>query len=183
MNDSSNQPAGDAREWLSALMDGQAQARDAESACSRWRSDDTARECWHTYHLIGDALRSDELVSAPERDTVFLKSLRERLAVEPVPLVVSPRRERSRLLAPVAAAAGVAAVAGVLVVMRMSAVDGAVLADKGPPDVVLANGQLMRDAQLDRYLAAHRKVANGAAVQVPGATVVRSVDTVVLDSK
>jgi sigma-E factor negative regulatory protein RseA len=50
------------------------------------------------------------------------------------------------------------------------------------PTLRVVSGQLIRDARLDRYLAAHRQGANGAALQMPGA-VVRSVDTIVLESK
>jgi len=37
-------------------------------------------------------------------------------------------------------------------------------------------------ARLERYFAAHRQSANGAALQMPGA-VVRSVDTIVLEDR
>jgi hypothetical protein len=46
----------------------------------------------------------------------------------------------------------------------------------------VVNGRLIRDARLDRYFAAHRQSANGAALQMPGA-VVRSVDTIVLEDR
>ena len=95
-----------------------------------------------------------------------------------------------------AAAAGVAAVAGVVVMLRPSAPEsgsvvvraavheGAASVATSPTQPVLraVNGQLIRDARLDRYFAAHRQSANGAALQMPG-TVVRSVDTIVLESK
>ena len=185
-----------AREQLSALMDGQAQAGEVDSACAQWPADSAARDCWHTYHLIGDVLRSGELAGAPQRDTALLRGLRERLATEPVhltPAIAASRsldRYRNRYRAPAFAAAGLAAgvvvVAGVVVMMRTAEPQAdakALAAVAGQPDLVVVNGQLVRDAQLDRYLAAHRKVANGAGMQVPGAGVVRSVDTVVLEGR
>jgi sigma-E factor negative regulatory protein RseA len=174
------------RQSLSALMDGRPDGSGLDGACSAWPSQSHARECWHTYHLIGDVLRSDELATPPARDEAFLARLRGRLAQEPVPLAPSHERGRwrQRLVAPVAVAAGFVAVAGVLVVLRVVSPEVAegvpVAAGEGPQTV--ANGQLVRDAWLDRYLAAHRRVSHGAAVQVPGA-VVRSVETIVLEPK
>jgi sigma-E factor negative regulatory protein RseA len=182
------------RQKLSALMDGDADAAQAAGACGLWRSNPHARECWHTYHLIGDVLRSDELARPPERDAAFLSSLRSRLADEPVPLApgratpaVAVSRWRSRWTAPAAAAAGFVAVAGVLVVTRVAgpsapAAAVPVAATAGVPDVQVVSGQLVRDARLDRYLSAHRQVSAGAAVHVPGAGV-RRVDTIVLENK
>lgn len=182
------------RQALSALMDGHTDADQIDGACGAWRSDPQARECWHTYHLIGDVLRSDELAASPGRDAAFITALRGRLAQEPVqlaPAAVAQQRGRhalwrSRLMAPVAVAAGFVAVAGVLVITRLSAPQAAsgvpMAAGNGTPDVVVVNGQLIRDARLDRYLSAHRQVSNGAAVHVPG-TAVRSVDTIVLENK
>lgn len=185
------------RQTLSALMDGQNESSQFDSACGLWRSNAEARECWHTYHLIGDVLRSDELAGRPARDAAFLSAVRSRLAQEPVPLAPAPiaaaaassdtARWRGRLMAPMAVAAGFVAVAGVLVVTRVANPDAAptavpVASVAGQPDVMVANGQLIRDARLDRYLAAHRQVSNRAGVHVPGG-VVRSMDTIVLDNK
>lgn len=174
------------RQSLSALMDGRPDGAGLDGACSAWRAESRARECWHTYHLIGDVLRSDELAVRPARDEAFLAGLRERLASEPVPLAPSLERGRwrQRLVAPVAVAAGFVAVAGALVVLRVvqpEAADGVPIAANAGAEA-MAHGQLVRDARLDRYLAAHRRVSHGAAVQVPGA-VVRSVETVVLEPK
>ena len=125
---------------LSALADGDAQA--AAAACALWRDDPEARRYWHTVHLIGDAMRSDELAQQPARDADFLAALRERLAAEPVPMAPSAAaavaaaaapvgasaaahgdglvalRRRMGWRAPAAVAAGFAAVAAVLVVTR-----------------------------------------------------------------
>ena len=120
--------AGEDRLWLSALADGDAQA--VHKACALWRSDAEARRSWHSYHLIGDVLRSDELAGSPARDAAFLQGLRTRLAQEPVIVLPAeagtllqgtrkPAPQRQRWLLPMAAAAGFVVVAGVLVVLRM----------------------------------------------------------------
>lgn len=175
---------------FSALMDGDLAGVDIDGACATWRADVQVRECWHTYHLIGDVLRSEELACNAGRAQVFLAGVRERLSAEPVPfspgalagadvpaaVAAKPLGRRSaRAWAPMAAAAGVAAVAGVLVVMRTNA------PQTTPAVAAQAIGQrstsaVVRDARLDRYLAAHRQASNTAAVYVPGATV-RNVDS------
>lgn len=185
-------PADDRRETISALADGDPAA--LERACALWRDDPQARATWHTYHLIGDVLRSDDLASSPVRDAAFLAALRGRLAAEPAivaPLAVPPARRRQAWLLPVAAAAGFVAVAGVLVVVRMGAPEGTAPLVAGAPapaaSVTLAgsgggapvapvySGQMIRDPHLDRYLQAHRAALVGGAVAVPGG-VPRSVE-------
>lgn len=185
-------PADDRRETISALADGE--HAELDRACALWRDDAQARATWHTYHLIGDVLRSDDLASSPARDAAFLAAVRGRLAAEPAivaPLAMPPRRRRQAWLMPVAVAAGFVAVAGVLVVVRMAAPEGAAPLVAGAPapaaSVTLAgsgggapvapvySGQMIRDPHLDRYLQAHRAALVGGAVAVPGG-VPRSVE-------
>jgi sigma-E factor negative regulatory protein RseA len=45
-------------ELMSALADGQLDGEDFAAALHASRHDDSAKACWDTYHLIGDALRS-----------------------------------------------------------------------------------------------------------------------------
>ena len=120
---------------LSALADGELDATEAMRACADWRSDAQVRSAWHAYHLIGDAMRSDEMAADPARDAAFLQGLRARLAAEPV--VLAPRPDDVRAtevplpsvrtvaraswrswMGPAAVAAGFMAVASVLVVTR-----------------------------------------------------------------
>jgi sigma-E factor negative regulatory protein RseA len=170
------------RQALSALADGEADAADA--ACRAWRDDAGARADWHAYHLIGEAMRSDDVRCAPRRDAEFLSRLRERMAAEPV--VLAPERpartaRHNHWGAPVAIAAGFAAVAGVLVVMRMAAPDGtaaersALVAQASAASAAAAaapgEAKLIRSAELDRYLAAHRQYSNSSALAVPGGAV------------
>jgi sigma-E factor negative regulatory protein RseA len=178
-----------ARQRLSDLMDGRAEPGQVDAACAAWQDDPNARECWHTYHLIGDVLRSDELAATPTADAAFVRALRERLATEPVPL---PRRPLARHIprwpaASVAAVAGVAAVFGVVAVLRSGAPGlasdaGTGIAAVAPPAQVALSGKLVRDAELDRYLTTHRRVGGNSAMLVPGA-VVRSVDTIAIDDR
>lgn len=191
--------SGELWQALSSLADGEADS-DAQGRCvASWGSRSDLRERWHQYQVIGDVMRSAELARGAQDDAAFLHSLRGRLAQEP------PRHEQPaprapaaapRWMAPLAMAAGVAAVALTLSSLWPASapqrvevasttspqLPASAVAPSAQPPVRMVNGQLIRDARLDRYLAAHRQVANGAALQMPGA-VVRSVDTIVLDDK
>lgn len=144
MNAQPNSPAQppsaeDARSWLSALCDGQADA--ADPACAAWRHDAEARRTWHAYQLIGDVMRSEDLARPAAGDANFLAALRQRLEAEPVVLApeplpaavasAAPVRRRQAWLMPVAAAAGFVVVAGVLVVARVGLPGGATDAPAG----------------------------------------------------
>ena len=185
-------PQGDTRLALSALMDSELDRDDLPGLMGHWQQDADSRAAWHCYHLIGDVMRSDDLALPGGRDAAMLQALRLRLADEPVPLAPRAladlgsgdarpgdastaarpvsRGWLGRLGRPAAAtAAGFVVVAGVLVVLRQNpppAADGAALAQAGTvaqPVVHTPAGALVRDAGLDRYLQAHRKLANSPA--------------------
>ena len=82
----SQHTTGEARQQLSALMDGELDPADWGATCDAWRVDGRLRADWHAWHLIGDTMRSDELAAEPRRDNAFLQGFRERLATEPVVL-------------------------------------------------------------------------------------------------
>lgn len=186
---------------LSALADGELDTAAVASACAHWRGDASTRASWHTYHLIGDVMRSEELASSAMRDAGFLRGVAERLATEPVVLAPQPPKaaaartsSRWSWMGPAAVAAGFMAVASVLVVTRgtapsagtdasmarsWTAKDGlAPTALQGAPGVIgaegasepmtlVADGQLVRDARLERYLAAHKQFGGSSALGVP----------------
>jgi sigma-E factor negative regulatory protein RseA len=180
-------------EEFSALVDGELGPDGLVRACASWRSDARSRQTWHAYHLIGDVLRSDDLASHPDRDVDFLNRLRERLADEPAVLAppavpagpaIAGRRALRHWRAGAAVAAGFVAVAGVLVVMRSPVPQAApelarapvvspvvpVAADAGVDQAAyVTDGRVMRDARLDRYLAAHQQFAGASALCVPSA--------------
>lgn len=197
---SATPPADSTASLLSALADGDPSALD--EGCARWRDDPEARRTWHAYQLIGDVMRSEDLANPASHDCAFLTGLRARLAEEPVVLAPQPlerpavaqpaavvaaagSRRRHAWLAPAAVAAGFVAVAGVVVVTRMSTLapsGGAVLADAPPanpglslattgaaaPRALVVEGRLIRDARLDAYLRAHRDAMAGGPAALPG---------------
>lgn len=145
---------------LSSLVDGEVDVTEVAHLCSGWKEEESARRAWHTYQLIGDALRSDELATSPSRDCAFMERLRQRLAAEPV--VLAPQEQIAELheeqvalsaaggswhgmprrwRIPVTAAASVLAVTGVLMVARVSGLlpadtpNGATLAQQNAPGI------------------------------------------------
>ncbi len=207
-NDPELNPA--AAEHLSALADGELDAGAVAAACASWRDNESARARWHSYQLIGDVLRSDDLASTAEKDAAFMSALRARLSTEAVVLAPEPlaaavaaeahrdagRAGRARgwsWMAPSAVAAGFVAVAGMLMVTQAPApgidAGGAVMSSARPSESgvlmvaapapaasglmvepqapVVADGQLIRDARLDRYLAAHKQFAGVSVLGMP----------------
>lgn len=182
------------RRALCALLDGE--GSEADIACRAWRDDAQARADWHAYHLIGELMRSDDVRCAPQHDAQFLGRLRERLVLEPALLApaVPARRAswRHAWAAPMAVAAGFVAVVGVVVVTGVAVPDGAlegrsarlaspaaasvsglqaVATAPSAPAPPLGDGVLIRNAELDRYLAAHKQYSNTSALAVPGGMV------------
>jgi len=107
--DSDRASSESSRRILSALADGDATDGEAARAFQAWRDDAGARAAWHSYQLIGDVLRSEDLASEPRADEAFLVALRARLADEPVVLAPQPRAEEAAVAAPAVANAGAAA--------------------------------------------------------------------------
>ena len=188
------------RQALCALLDGD--LSEADLACRAWREDPQSRADWHAYHLIAEVMRSEAVRCAPRHDARFLGLLRERLAVEPV--VLSPGAPagsasksgwRRAWAVPMAVAASFIVVAGVLVVTRVAAPDGALgdlsagmessvavpgargahaaaaESSAAAAPVSAGAGVLIRSAELDRYLAAHKQYSSTSALAAPGGAV------------
>ncbi|QKT02405.1 sigma-E factor negative regulatory protein [Ectothiorhodospiraceae bacterium 2226] len=94
------------REHISALVDGQVDAREEQSLLDRLGKDAELRAAWGRYHLIGDALRNDLPVAV---DTGI--AARVSAALEQEPAILAPRR---RILQHPKRAAGLAVAASVL---------------------------------------------------------------------
>ncbi len=177
-----------ARLWLSACADGDAQATDP--ACRVWRDGASARQTWHRYHLIGDVMRSDELATAPARDAAFLAGLRERLAAEPVVLAPGALRvpgvkaaQRPAWRLPAAVAASFLLVAAAFTVARLGpvSVGGEFAAGRGAAVVLAEAGTrpagdgtaLITDPRLDEFLRAHQAMGGGMLAAAPGGSLRR----------
>ncbi|MDN3920927.1 sigma-E factor negative regulatory protein [Roseateles violae] len=92
-----------AAEDLSDLLDGRASPAQLRALCAAWADDAELRRSWQAWHLLGDSLRSAELVGQAQRSEALLDALHQRLAQEPPRSATQPL---ARWLAPLAVAAG-----------------------------------------------------------------------------
>ncbi|MFM2340668.1 MAG: hypothetical protein RLZZ592_321 [Pseudomonadota bacterium] len=190
-----------ARQRLSALMDGDGDRELIAAVCRQWRQDEDDRAQWHAYHLIGDVLRSEDLGRRVQTDAAFLAGVRERLAREPVVLaplpaeapapadmppvqvaqvVGLPRRHAAglrlrRWATPVGMAAGVALVAGAVLVTRPGATIGTGMELAQAPQTVTAQPspaaqpvalrpvEAADASDMQRYVSAHQQFHGGAS--------------------
>ena len=178
----------DNRELISALADGQLQGDALAQGIAAATAGAQATEAWHTYHVIGDVLRSSELAGATPAQE-FLARLQESLRAETRPageirpIETLPARAAADVRAPaandsqrwklVAGFASLAAVAAIgwTVMGGAGEKPGAQLA--ATPAVMPASGTVLtgtdrgtmiRDERLDKLLAAHR---GATALQSP----------------
>ncbi|WP_179402535.1 sigma-E factor negative regulatory protein [Burkholderia guangdongensis] len=166
-------------ERLSALVDGEAFDGDhGQFLAELGRAD---RAAWAQYHVIGDALRSDELTLSPAFSASFMTRVSVQLEAEPHLLAPASHPVASRLNAlrrkvvPAFAVAAAAATLTWIVVPQMQVAStgstqiasaGAqpgglqrVAATQSPQDV-----NIIRDASLDQYLEAHQQFAQQSVV-------------------
>jgi sigma-E factor negative regulatory protein RseA len=169
---------------LSALMDSALIGEAKQSAVELLLTSSAARSTWHTYHVVGDVLRSDDLADAAH-DMAFLAKLEASLAVEPqrqwIPhpnQTISATRFSAdsanggawRVVAGVACAALVAAI-GITAWLPGAAPSATQLAEAPmlPPvaaQTVVADG-MIRDPRLDQLLSAHQQLGGHSALQMP----------------
>src|SRR3982751_4300041 len=92
---------------ISAMMDGELDSDQAQRELARVKQDAELRDRWDTYHLIGDALKREPLLSSG-----FNAALAQKLSQEPT--VLAPKRYSTpsrRVTYALTAAASLAAVA------------------------------------------------------------------------
>jgi sigma-E factor negative regulatory protein RseA len=157
-------------ERISSLMDGELDAHQAGQELARLKNDPETLASWETYHLIGDAMRGDCVVSRQ-----FSARLHERLAAEPT--VLAPRRSAPRRVSAYAwsAAASFSAVALVGWMAFYSPMSPRPLDDplaKGPapqlpapPIVPVELANVPSDGRMNEYLIAHQEYSPSTAIQ------------------
>ncbi|MES2888414.1 MAG: sigma-E factor negative regulatory protein [Pseudomonadota bacterium] len=184
-------------EQTSAFVDGELNAREmADFWTQLGAQGEEVRADWHAFQLIGDVLRSEDLASTAQHDAAFLQALRERFQTEPVVLAPVSRstpaaggRGHRGWAWPSAAAVGVVMVSAAVWNARVVAPGTApvtlvqapaVTSPAGPPaasalsqtETVVNVGRseqrrLIRDPQIDRYLAAHQQFVGSSALGAP----------------
>lgn len=165
-----------AAEHLSAAMDSEWESA-APVAGNDFPGKLTAEEkqSWSLYHLVGDALRSDDLLVSQASASRFTANVMARLDAEPAWVAPVRQRERMsfgvgrwalgrRVMPSFAAAAAAATIAWVLV---PSMHGGALPSAGGATQVASQDGwqrvNLSSDRDLDPYLAAHQQFASDRA--------------------
>jgi sigma-E factor negative regulatory protein RseA len=160
---------------ISALMDGELDGHQARREIARLKENEELVQCWHTFHLIGDAMRGEPVLSQR-----FAQRLSARLAAEPT--VLAPRRYSLQRLATYAlsAAASLSAVAlvGWLAFSEIRPVTRSEIAQAPaapaatpiPPSVfpdVLASPAPASpsDGKMNEYLIAHQEYSPSTAIQ------------------
>jgi sigma-E factor negative regulatory protein RseA len=175
----------DDQELISALADGQLQGEAFALGVQAATADARGREAWCAYHLVGEVLRSGQVnpCSAPD---AFLARLQQRLQQEAPALASLPQAQPAVVAHRPAAndwqwklAAGLASVAAVAAVgwNLWGGAGGAVpvpvqaelaAATPAAPALVEAStaapARVVRDARLDRLLAAHRQMGSATAL-------------------
>jgi sigma-E factor negative regulatory protein RseA len=174
-------------ERLSAFVDGELGELVGEEHLNKFLSelDHGDRAAWSSYHLIGDALRSDDLAVSPAASSAFLNSFAARFENEPHVLAPAAMPIASRLLAlrrrvvPAFAVAAAAATLTWIVVPQLQGVPGgpgvaqmasvqssgnalqrvAMVPTVAAPQPVAQDANIIRDASLDQYLEAHQQFA------------------------
>jgi sigma-E factor negative regulatory protein RseA len=172
------------QELVSALADGQLQGEEFAQGVEAATLDPHGREAWLAYHVIGEVLRSGEL-AAGTRPEAFLGSLRISLQQEqpwssarpvtqldppdvPLPAAANDSSFRWKLVAGFASVAAVGAIAWSLAGgMPGKAEQAQLAANNGTVLQASERGVMIRDPQLDEFMAAHRQLG-GASVLPAG---------------
>ena len=163
---------------ISALMDGELDAHQNEQQFARLKNDVEVRACWDTFHLIGDAMRGERIVSGN-----LSGRLSERLAQEPT--VLAPPRAKPAGRVPAYAWSAAASLSAVALVGWM-AFNGPFAPQPGASSVSLSakatpaapaipatpaaapTSQLASvpsEGKMNEYLIAHQEFSPSTAIQ------------------
>jgi negative regulator of sigma E activity len=159
------------REQLSSLMDGEDGSAERNACIERLCADPRAREDWAAWHFAADALRSSEV--AAWHSKTFVTRVAAVLAAEPYVLAprsrLRPPRFARRVVLPGAAIAAAAAVLAVVAVPQLrgdapAQTQQATRPDAASKPVATAEGDILRAAELELFLSAHRELSAGAVM-------------------
>lgn len=173
-------------ELASALADGELRGAEFTKALVVLESSPEAQSRWHSYHLVGDVLRTGTSAVVRGHDAAFLASLRLRLQQEgfrPETVAGLGRADvkrsandgvwRWKLIAGFSSLATAVVLGWQLAAPLPQAVQ---MATSGPaseqqqPSVALTGAEapiMIRDPQLDQLIAAHQQVGGTSALQMP----------------
>ncbi len=145
---------------LSSLMDGELESREADRVIGRCCGDESLKQTWRAYHLIGEALRG-------ERPCASASTRRIMAALDREPTVLAPRRRAvasaGRIAFAAAASVATVAVVGWIGVQDRAATPAPVVAATAPArpaaqPVVAENVVPLKN--VNEYLVVHTQVPN-----------------------
>ena len=156
-------------EHISAMMDGELDETQVSRQLARLRAEPGLRECWDTFHLIGDALRGERTL-----DDALARQVIEKLESEPT--VVAPRRNTARrtgaYVLSAAASLSAVAVVGWLAFFNNPLVPQPQVATAPPKSAAsvatVSSPQIANvpsDGTMNEYLIAHQEYSPSTAIQ------------------
>ncbi len=158
-------------EKLSALMDGELDHSQARSVIKSLGSDDVSREQWDLYHVIGEALRGDDLNRSNARDAGTI-AIFAALALEPTVLapqmIKQPVERRTRIALAMAASVITISAVGVVALQQQNGqVSPIQLVQQVAPKPVALNKLPLSavEVRVNDYLVVHRQFSNPGAFQ------------------
>jgi len=158
--------ADDRAQRLSCLLDGELDEHECRALIAGLRDDKEAGHKWALFNCVGDAMRSADVASW--HSDQFVARVSAALEREPTvlaPAALPPRSAARRWLLPGAGAVAAAAVLIAIGLPSRQAVSPETMAARTPatptPTVAAVQGPVLidRSPQLERYLAAHRELA------------------------
>jgi len=171
-------------ELVSALADGQLQGPELTQALDWLSQSEQGRQQWQAYHVLGDVLRGGRAL-APRAEDAFLQRLRDQIQRESLPAhrpaAANDRRFIWRMVAGLAGLVFVSVAAWQVPGWQEQFGAGTLaqgvpaLPQGGPASAPFAAAQapsaeppgMIRDAQLDALLAAHKQFGGASALQGP----------------
>lgn len=145
---------------ISALMDGELFDDEAESLLDKLKRNPDTHADWHTYHLIGDALRQ------PDHTHINIGvALRQRLQAEPTVLAPRDRVGKNARWFALSAAASVMALALVTWLSVQVGTQPAPQVAMQQQSTALRPASFSANNRMNDYLMAHQEYSPSAEVQ------------------
>ncbi len=159
------------KQQLSDLMDGELDMAQGNAALSALANDAALRDCWGTYHLIGDCLRRVVLTDVAPYSASAARIM-ARLADEPA--ILAPRRKlvagaiggKTRVALAMAASAATLAVIGLIASRQVQEAPLQVVQQRVQSATQINTQSAYADItpSVNDYLVLHRQFANPEAI-------------------
>ena len=158
-------------EKLSALMDGELDHDQARTVIKSLGTDDLSRDHWNLYHVIGEALRGDDLGRARPHDD-STQAIFAALACEPTILapqmIKRPIERRTRIALAMAASVVTISAVGLVAMKQQNGlvVPVQLVQQVAPQPVALSKvPSTVTEVRVNDYLVVHRQFSNPGAFQ------------------